>query len=234
MHSALFTVLPELWLQIVASLSRSDLSRLSITCRRLLHIIRPILYQSVSLTEDCSDTDPTPTLALLARDTDLAKCVVELRLDKESIFPSTFTQHRYRPSLINIDTLANLLSLKRIVICGIIFRTATEMIEFGRVLCELPLEDFTFIGPTLSESWPGVDVEGIHGLRKIDWAPGNLCTCLFLCHLIQVSIFSIRASPLLYVLNVRVPRQSPRLASQCGTYCPAPERRSTPSRSTSL
>jgi hypothetical protein len=179
MHSALFTVLPELWLQIVTSLSRSDLSRLSVTCRRLLHIIRPILYQSVSLTEDCSDTDPTPTLALLARDTDLAKCVVELRLDKRSIFVTTLTQHRYRPSLINIDTLANLLSLKRIVICGIIFRTAIEMREFGRVLCELPLEDFTFIGPILLERWPGVDVERIHGLRKIDWGP-RTCTCLFL------------------------------------------------------
>jgi hypothetical protein len=116
--------------------------------------------------EDCRGTDPTPTLALLARDTDLAKCVVELKLDRKSIFLTTLTQHRYRPSLINIDTLANLLSLKSIVICGMISRTAMELREFGQVLYELPLEDFTFIGSTLVEEWPGDDVEGIHGLRK--------------------------------------------------------------------
>lgn len=156
------TFAPELWLLIASSLSPPELACLGFTSFRLLHIIRPILYRAVSL-----KTDASKTLALLARDKELARCVVELRLARRislEVPPVCDNQ-----SLVNFDALTNLISLKRITLCERVFTTAFEQREFGRALASIPLEELTHIAQFYDEQWPGDQLEGIRDLKKIDW-----------------------------------------------------------------
>jgi hypothetical protein len=179
MHCVSYALAPELWRLIIASLSSSDLACLSITSSRLLHIVRPILYRVVSLTTGIHDTDPLYALALLARDKELAKCVIELELDRKP--PSDSTPNTTH-SLISPDALANLLSLNRILIRGRVFLTAFEQHEFGRVLAGIPLKEFTYSGYNSAEKWPGDEVGGICDLKKIVWETRNGSACLLLSH----------------------------------------------------
>jgi hypothetical protein len=157
----------ELWLLIVTSLeSRSDLAHLSCTSSSLLRIVRPILYRSVSLTARVQGTDPSYTLALLARDEALAKSVVELKLNRPiSRYSSSHSMH----NLVNPDALANLVSLRHIVIRGSVFLTPHEQYEFGRVLADIPLEDLAYIAYNSLEKWPSDEMEGIRDLKKLVW-----------------------------------------------------------------
>lgn len=176
-QQSVYTLPPELWLLVVSQLSQLDIACLSSTCRRLQHVIRAILYQSVSLKGEAGDADPSPTLALLARDAELAKCVVELRLDRRFIFATqTLKKGRVRHCLVNANALVNLLSLKRIAIRGSVFSTAIELNEFGRALSGLSVEEFTYIGYYAIREWPGDEVEGISDLKKIVWDAKNLRT----------------------------------------------------------
>jgi hypothetical protein len=143
MHGVQYALPPELWQLIAASLSWSDLANLSRTSFLFLHIVRPTLYRTVSLTTSIRETDPMPTLALLARDEELAKSVVELKLYRQ--IPITDSEvPRKIHSLINPDALANLVSLRHIAIRGLVFLTSHEQHEFGRVLAGVPLEGLTY------------------------------------------------------------------------------------------
>jgi hypothetical protein len=133
----------------------------------------------VSLTTGIHDTDPSYALALLARDKELAKCVIELELDRKP--PSDSTPNTTH-SLISPDALANLLSLNRILIRGRVFLTAFEQHEFGRVLAGIPLKEFTYSGYNSAEKWPGDEVGGICDLKKIVWETRNGSACLLLSH----------------------------------------------------
>ncbi|KIM75157.1 hypothetical protein PILCRDRAFT_827586 [Piloderma croceum F 1598] len=157
----------ELWLLVVASLdSRSDLAHLSCTSSPLLRIVRPILYRSVSLTARVQGTDPSYTLALLARDEALAKSVVELKLNRPiSRYLTSHSMH----NLVNPAALANLVSLRHIVIRGSVFLTPHEQHEFGRVLADIPLEDLAYIAYNSLEKWPNDEMEGIRDLKKLVW-----------------------------------------------------------------
>jgi hypothetical protein len=166
MHGFSYTLAPELWLLIVASLSRSDLAHLSTTSSCLLYIVRPILYRAVSVTTGIGDTDPSHTLALLARDKELAKCVVELSLNRQ--IPLDIAPRAVH-SLINPDALANLRSLRHIVIRGRVLLTALEQRDFGLVLAGILLEELTYVAYDSTEKWPGDELEGIHDLKKIVW-----------------------------------------------------------------
>jgi F-box domain len=162
----------ELWLLIIASLSPSDLAHLSCTSSPLLRIVRPILYRSVSLTARVRGPDPSYTLALLARDEELAKSVVELKLDRSiSRYSASHSMH----SLVNPDALANLVSLRHIVIRGSVFLTPHEQHEFGRVLAGIPLEDLTYIPYQYIsiQHWPSNEMEGIRNLKKLVWEQGT-------------------------------------------------------------
>lgn len=175
MHPVSPTLPPELWLLVVASLSLPDLARLSLTSSHLLHIIRPGLYRIVSLKTGVHDINPSHTLALLARNKELAKCVVELRLTRNiPLLANSAPNTRY--SLVDQDALVNLRSLKRIVICGRVFRTVFEQNSFGRLLAGIQLEELTYIAHNDAEQWPGDHLEGIRNLKKIVWDTKDGCT----------------------------------------------------------
>ncbi|KAL0065726.1 hypothetical protein AAF712_007209 [Marasmius tenuissimus] len=82
---------PELWLKISESLPRPDAAQLCLVNHQFLSLIRPLIYQHVSLYQidrtynpdqaDPWEAIPNPidaTLSLLARDGDLAKRLEEL------------------------------------------------------------------------------------------------------------------------------------------------------------
>jgi hypothetical protein len=106
----------------------------------------------------------------LARDKELAKSVVELRLDRKSVSDSV---PRNIHSLIKPDALANLLSLRHIMIRGNVFLTPLQQLEFGRVLADVPLEELTYSAYNSAEKWPCDRVEGIRDLKKIVWETKN-------------------------------------------------------------
>jgi hypothetical protein len=177
MHGVQYALPPELWQLIAASLSRSDLANLSRTSFRFLHIVRPTLYRTVSLTTGIRETDPMPALALLARDKELAKSVVELKLYRQ--LPITDSVPRKIHSLINPDALANLVSLRHIAIRGSVFLTSHEQHEFGRVLAGVPLEGLTYSAYDFTEKWPSNEMGGIRDLKKLVWETQNRSTYFF-------------------------------------------------------
>ena len=145
----------ELWMAIASYLSNQDLAHLTYTSVHLLDIIRPLLYRSVEL-DAFNATEP---LALLARDATLAKCVIMLTLqrtpdsyssggsdDDEESEPENSPPSSDLPSLINLDALANLTSLRHILLYGAIFRNALEQNEFGKALSVgIPLQQLAMI-----------------------------------------------------------------------------------------
>lgn len=158
---------PELWLLIASNLSQSDLAYLSLASSQLLHIIRPHLYRSVNL-----EANPytSHTLALLARDKELARCVIELMLSRRSGFGLAANVVPYQePSLVNVAALENLITLKRITLLGRIFCTTVEQSQFGRTLANIPLEEFTCIASAKDGPWPSDQLEGIRDLKKFVW-----------------------------------------------------------------
>lgn len=174
-----FAFLPtELWLSITAYLTQSNLAFLSLTCSRLLTITRPLFFRSVFLKASIGNTTVSSTLDLLARDHTLAKSVIELTLFR--VIDPNYPPYYYvkkGPSLVNVDALTNMVSLKRITIVGPIFCNEVEQREFARVLDRSRLRDFNLVGRTDREIWPGEGL-GIRGLRKVLWRPMDECMCV--------------------------------------------------------
>ena len=72
------------------------------------------------------------TLNLLARDRELASCVESLFLSQfDPFLPGT----REAP-LVNLQALANLVSVRTVMLRGLVFCVARGQLEFGRILDE--------------------------------------------------------------------------------------------------
>jgi hypothetical protein len=173
----------ELWLLIVSGLSSpSDLAHLSATSSRLLHIVRPFLFRKVEVKAVRRRSNASGVLALLDRDKSLARCVVDLTLER-CLLPGE-TQHRdiqSHPSLINVGALANLVSLKHVALYGPVFRNEHEQLEFGRVLSPgsgIALEELTYVAEDDYELFPGERFGDIGGLKKLYWNGSDECAFL--------------------------------------------------------
>jgi hypothetical protein len=128
-----------------------DLVHLCNTSSRLLHIVRPFLFRKVKVKATGDQSNATHVLALLAQDKSLAKRISELTFERcpppgENPFQDNDPQTR--PSLINVEALANMVSLKRVALYGAVFRNAHEQHEFGRVLAPgsgIPFDELTYV-----------------------------------------------------------------------------------------
>jgi hypothetical protein len=112
------------------------------------------------------------TLNLLARDRELASCVDRLLLCQFTPFlPETRESH-----LVNLEALANMVSVRTVILRGLVFCVAREQLEFGRILDEtcpklerLLWTDYFVTGPY--PSWPANEFGGIRNLKSIEWVP---------------------------------------------------------------
>lgn len=174
MYSVLYTLPPELWPLIAHTLSRPNLASLTLASSRLLYIIRPVLYRAVELETGHREANIPQTLALLARDKELARCVVELSLAR-IIFGPRDSRSYTRQRLINLDALRNLVSLQRLTLWGRVFRNTIEQRHFGRVLFGMQLENLTYVAINEKEQWPDDHLSGIRDLKKIHWKATDKC-----------------------------------------------------------
>ncbi|KAK1229856.1 hypothetical protein PQX77_007074 [Marasmius sp. AFHP31] len=182
---------PEIWLRISESLPRSDAARLCLANHQFLSLIRPLIYHHVSLYQvdriyesnqaDLCDATPKPidaTLSLLARDSDLAQRVSGLSLHA----PSSPYNLAIK-SLINLDAMRNMISLRRLELSGPIFhlgdvwvddpkvREASETsVAFCEILQGIGLEELvvhhspgSVIGFSLEQ------FAELRGLKKVGW-----------------------------------------------------------------
>src|SRR5262245_27203919 len=156
----------ELWIPIASNLSNTnDLAHLCITSSRFFHIVRPFLYRNVKIKAVGSQSNASNVLELLARDKALAKCVIRLTLERHS--PST--DHYTRPSLIDPDALANMVSLQHVVLYGLVFTHVHEQLDFGRALANISLDELAYAAHN-AEEWFPIDLMGdIGGLKKLYW-----------------------------------------------------------------
>jgi hypothetical protein len=157
--------------------TRNDLAHLCITSSRLLHIVRPYLYRNVEIEASGPQCNASYVLTLLARDKPLAKRVIELTLERRpppghEYFPDD-DDPQSRPSLINLDALANMVSLKHVALYGPVFRNAHEQNEFGRVLSprgsDISLEELTYVADNEDEEFPADRIGDIGSLKYLYW-----------------------------------------------------------------
>jgi len=237
MYSVLYALPSELWLLIAQCLSLADLTCLILTSSRLLSIIRPALYRAVHLHTGLRCANVTQTLALLVRDKELARRVVQLDL----------TAYFGRGTLVDLDALMNLVSLKQVKLYGGVFRSAVEQREFGRVLASIPLEELTYMELSDGQQLPDDQLGGIRDLKKIVWHAANECSFpfffLLIWHISRALLlvelcrgqFSSSFSFQIYLrrrLYVTFSQQPP--STQCGMCCPAPRLQSAASASLSM
>lgn len=166
----------ELWMQIASGISiPNDLAHLCVTSSRFLHIVRPYLYRNVKIKVVGPQSNASHVLELLAHDKPLAKCVIELTLERcqppgQKYVPDDDPQSQ--PSLINLDALANMVSLKHVTLYGPVFRNAHEQNEFGCVLApgsNISLEELTYVANNEEEEFPTDRIGDIGGLKKLYW-----------------------------------------------------------------
>jgi hypothetical protein len=158
----------ELWILVASCLSKPDLAHMSIASSRFLSIIRPLLYYDVEVKAEGHKSNASVILSLLAQNKSLARWVVKLKLIRVASYVSD-RELEDLPTLIDLDVLTNLRSLKSITLHGPIFRNAIEQSEFGRVLAVgsgIPLEELVYVG---KGTLPGAQLGGIGGLRTVVW-----------------------------------------------------------------
>ncbi|KAJ8083151.1 hypothetical protein PM082_009020 [Marasmius tenuissimus] len=188
---------PELWLKISESLPRPDAAQLCLVNHQFLSLIRPLIYQHVSLYQidrtynpdqaDPWEAIPNPidaTLSLLARDGDLAKRVSGLSLHAFSGHWEPYRNLAVR-SLINLDAMRNMINLRRLEISGPILHLGDiwideweieEVKETSVALCEIlygiGLEELVVHHSSDRSSGIGLSLEqlaGFTGLKKVGW-----------------------------------------------------------------
>jgi hypothetical protein len=163
----------------------NDLAHLCITSSRLFHIVRPFLYRSIVIKATGYESDASHVLALLARDKSLAKYVVQLTLERCRPPNETLLMYdipQIRPSLVNVDALTNMVSLKHVTLYGPVFRNAHEQNEFGRVLAPgsgISLVELTYIAGDDNEDFPADRFGDMGGLKRLYWKGGSL-KCAFI------------------------------------------------------
>jgi hypothetical protein len=172
----------ELWLLVASGLSSTnDLAHLCNTSSRLLRIVRPFLYRIVEIQAAGHQSNASDTLALLAHDKSLAKCVVELIIERcpppgQEHFPDD-DDPQTRPNLINVDALKSMVSLKHVALYGPVFRNAHEQNEFGRVFSPesgIPLEKLTYVADNEEEVLPADRIGDMGSLKKLYWNGATL------------------------------------------------------------
>lgn len=149
----------EIWLEVLIwmKMSRQDLSRLCRVSSLILHITRPMLYRSLSLSStqydgqrqhDVPRLSTRDTLALLARNPDnLAAAVEELTLKVPSIRRRHFAAQRAMtekpPTLIEAAALKNMTGLKRLIFRNAVFADEDEQAkdDFVAALREIDVEE---------------------------------------------------------------------------------------------
>jgi len=191
----------ELWRLIASSLSKHDLTRLGVTCSRLFHIVRPILYRDVLIEAEGQRTNAYDILTLLAQDKSLAKLVVNLTLHRElsdrvnisiDVLPTL-------PSLINPEVLVNLTSLKCVSIYGPVFRNALEGRMFLRVLSTIPIESFAYFALGPRGIFPHDEAGAIGSLKHLWWSSDE-GSCAFVILFYKVEYCTYQLDLLLSVL----------------------------------
>ncbi|KAJ7270668.1 hypothetical protein B0H12DRAFT_1093319 [Mycena haematopus] len=143
----------EIWLQILALIPLRDLAEFCLTCSCFLSIARPVLYRHLTLRAEKRDSISSPnfavtnTLALLARDQDLALAVRELSLDSSSKSEEYFRN----PNLLDLPALRNLTQVKHVTLIGNISRcaTRTNVAHFVEILHKLKLDTLQFPVPSV-------------------------------------------------------------------------------------
>jgi hypothetical protein len=144
---------------------------LSITSPGLLHIIRPILYRKIEVKAIGYHSNASGVLQLLARDKPLARCVIELKLEQCLLPGEKFLDEGPpRPRLIYLGALANMVSLKRIILYGSIFLSEFEQIEFARALAPglgIELEELIYAADSRNRGFPDIRLGDIGGLKKL-------------------------------------------------------------------
>ena len=174
----------ELWRWIASYLSHHDLARLGVTCSRLFHIARPILYRDIGMDAEGQCTNACDILTLL-QDKSLAKLVVKLMLYRR---PSDISIDDLPtlPSLIYPEVLANLTSLKCVSICGPVFRNVLEGRMFLRVLSTIPIESFTFAVSGPRGIFPHDEAGAIGSLKYLRWfSDKGSCSFVILFHKVE-------------------------------------------------
>jgi hypothetical protein len=175
MLRSVYRVPLDIWFRIAPALTRKDLMALCATSSHFLATIRPLFYRVVELRSDIGGS--RTTVNLLARDKSLASFVVELVLFQHTLLlPGT-----RRGPLISSGALSNMTSLKRITLCGIVFKSSSEQHEFGTTLqlkTLTTLEQVTYRGLAYAEWWPS-DRLGPGGLGVIEWGARGKGVCSF-------------------------------------------------------
>jgi hypothetical protein len=143
----------------------NDLAHLCITSSRFLRILRPFLYRNVKIKAVGSRSNGTHLFTLLAHDKSLAKCVVELTLER---FSPPYNRYD-RTSLVNPDALVNMVSLKHVVLYGTVFSDVYDQIDFGRALANISLDELTYTADSQDDMLPTDRMEDIGGLKKLYW-----------------------------------------------------------------
>jgi hypothetical protein len=172
----------ELLMMVASCLSPCDLAHLCITSSVLLHIIRPILYRKVELKAIGYHSNASTVLQLLARDKPLARCVIELKLERCLLPGEKFLdEDPPRPRLIYPDALENMVSLKRVILYGPIFLSEFEQSEFARVFAPglgIEFEELVYAADTHSPArgFPDIQLGDIGGLKKLYWHGDNTGT----------------------------------------------------------
>jgi hypothetical protein len=159
----------ELWILVASYLSKPDLAHMSIASSRLLSIIRPLLYYDVEVKAEGHKSNASVILSLLAQNKSLARWVVKLKLIRVVAGYVPDRELEDLPTLIDLDVLTNLSSLRGITLHGPVFRNALEQSEFGRVLAVgsgIPLEELVYVG---KGTLPGAQLGGIGRLKTIVW-----------------------------------------------------------------
>jgi hypothetical protein len=178
----------ELWILIASNpcLFKADLARLCTASFHLLNIVRPLLYRTLHLEAIDHESNSATVLALLAKDKSLARCVVELTLSRRLTFRDLLDDLRDLPRLVNVNALANMISLKRIALSNYVFRNRWEQNTFARLLVDIPLEELTYrsSGPLRQVSYsglrglPGDRFKGFGNVKKLVWLDREDCCAL--------------------------------------------------------
>lgn len=166
---------PELWRLIASSISPRDSAHLALTCAHISDIVRPLLYRAVRLCIGMQANSASETLTLLARDKELARCVVELTLCRDSWHCKEIHDHGIfdscvAPFLVNLDAIKNMTSLKHLALMGPLFRDNNEQSELGQVLGStlgVLLEQMTIHNVTFHSD--GLWWTDIHDLKTVSW-----------------------------------------------------------------
>ncbi|KAE9405755.1 hypothetical protein BT96DRAFT_316745 [Gymnopus androsaceus JB14] len=159
----------EIWLHISAEtrLKQRDLANLCLTSSRILPIARLVLYRSVRLITNAASTPQT--LALLARDADLARVVIDLTLG------ATPVEEDVPLSPTHIDAFRNLTSLKCLTLWRVFSDETDKVVDsFMEVIGGLGLEELNIQNPIKLLSSTLNPLENVKNLKKVEWTTDGL------------------------------------------------------------